>query len=1069
MLSIFIAPPATPGHPNLSSLDRFIQWVRASCLPLPTQSDAIKILESLRWIKLNEKKIIQFIDNKVTYIPQLPASDQAKGVVRDHLGTSIHFNSYTTGRGKDAAKDLLGLVTTFESIFEQLTSKNNNLALLSFVAKCHYDQEVGCLEARVAAATEFAAHIEENKGICQIMDLLQLCQLLYFLNIDDPVYNFVMAEQFFSPHYGSQLFHEGQKVVLTQKLIFNMMETVLDYTPITETELTTAKTFKATHPKQWQTDIFQKLIQRAKCDLIDGQRIQFRFKNKEAAQQLCQWLKQIESLQMYEIKHCNIKEAVISKKLTYHFIRLEVLQFEVLTGKTIDPLSISGALSLPTDQEPYEALYQELMGACLNKNSDYAKALIQEALPDVLDSAIICSDSSGCSLLYLVSRKLNYTVLLDIINKASSEALSDAIVSIDSIYQSSTLTCVININQPIVWEILIDKVTAASLESILGHTDSRGYSPIYLATNMKNENLLNLLLNKISPDKIGSLAKIQYINSQTFFHVLTEKQSLGTLSTFLSKIPHEAAEQGLLIRDDYGNTPLHTANKNPDNAIFLKLATTFSSAILKQAILINNKLDQTISWLHAQINWATNIESVLPWFILTLRVSDKYPNWTSSMSFLNSKAIDTELQWVNSALSQSDIAGTPKERWLKMTQAIAYHFKVVLQANDPTSVLSVTLGNKELISLSHTNKLLLKDSIQTHGLATWTDLFNIEQYNYLSLQSSSLGLIINLLRKYNRLKLDAALFNINKELNDGNLAVKIFWGQKENVWPEYIRDLKEPWHRSAIRRPWKPTEVPTHKFHHLSGQVIPYQGKSIRPKEEHLTHAKKRSATLFSREMTTKPFAWEVPEELLVGVVHRINPNLNPQKYDRDKATVKALCLYSSRTYDRKWVGSKKEVTEYAEFMQGNNFTDLPTFKAKIALSTTQTNEILIEPSKESLLGIFMGRDTPAARAKAHQYQQYVLKELGKRLPIICYDPINKKLIESIDDFELPKKTEELLIEKESLLRQAVVNPQLNPIAIRLFKPFITYQGKLYTPEVATRLNQIDQQITQSKTYIFSS
>ena len=116
-----------------------------------------------------------------------------------------------------------------------------------------------------------------------------------------------------------------------------------------------------------------------------------------------------------------------------------------------------------------------------------------------------------------------------------------------------------------------------------------------------------------------------------------------------------------------------------------------------------------------------------------------------------------------------------------------------------------------------------------------------------------------------------------------------------------------------------------------------------------------------------------------------------------------------------------------------------------------------------------MGRDTPAARAKAHQYQQYVLKELGKRLPIICYDPINKKLIESIDDFELPKKTEELLIEKESLLRQAVVNPQLNPIAIRLFKPFITYQGKLYTPEVATRLNQIDQQITQSKTYIFSS
>ena len=332
-----------------------------------------------------------------------------------------------------------------------------------------------------------------------------------------------------------------------------------------------------------------------------------------------------------------------------------------------------------------------------------------------------------------------------------------------------------------------------------------------------------------------------------------------------------------------------------------------------------------------------------------------------------------------------------------------------------------------------------------------------------------MGLIINLLRKYNRLKLDAALFNINKELNDGNLAVKIFWGQKENVWPEYIRDLKEPWHRSAIRRPWKPTEVPTHKFHHLSGQVIPYQGKSIRPKEEHLTHAKKRSATLFSREMTTKPFAWEVPEELLVGVVHRINPNLNPQKYDRDKATVKALCLYSSRTYDRKWVGSKKEVTEYAEFMQGNNFTDLPTFKAKIALSTTQTNEILIEPSKESLLGIFMGRDTPAARAKAHQYQQYVLKELGKRLPIICYDPINKKLIESIDDFELPKKTEELLIEKESLLRQAVVNPQLNPIAIRLFKPFITYQGKLYTPEVATRLNQIDQQITQSKTYIFSS
>jgi len=56
----------------------------------------------------------------------------------------------------------------------------------------------------------------------------------------------------------------------------------------------------------------------------------------------------------------------------------------------------------------------------------------------------------------------------------------------------------------------------------------------------------------------------------------------------------------------------------------------------------------------------------------------------------------------------------------------------------------------------------------------------------------------------------------------------------------------------------------------------------------------------------------------------------------------------------------------------------------------------LAQPSKGSLLGVVIGRDTPQARRKALEYQSDIQRRFGIILPIILYDATKNELIEDL-------------------------------------------------------------------------
>ena len=231
------------------------------------------------------------------------------------------------------------------------------------------------------------------------------------------------------------------------------------------------------------------------------------------------------------------------------------------------------------------------------------------------------------------------------------------------------------------------------------------------------------------------------------------------------------------------------------------------------------------------------------------------------------------------------------------------------------------------------------------------------------------------------------------------------------------------------------------------------KGQKVKP--HHATHAKKQSATLISTGKNTPLFQAHKPDTLLVGVVLRADPNLTPGIYDPRRAKMKALLFTDAGTYGRQWRGSLAEVTQYAQ--KTKNYTSLEEFKEAIKQNTTQHNEVLVEPSKESLIGIVIGRDNPKARKLARQFQKDIRTHLGINLPIVSYDATKKEFIEDLDLCEATKKTKDLIAEKELLLNTPPVTSQ------SFFRRYSTYEGKTYLADIVNRLIAIDKILSELK------
>ena len=163
-----------------------------------------------------------------------------------------------------------------------------------------------------------------------------------------------------------------------------------------------------------------------------------------------------------------------------------------------------------------------------------------------------------------------------------------------------------------------------------------------------------------------------------------------------------------------------------------------------------------------------------------------------------------------------------------------------------------------------------------------------------------------------------AFKEIDNSVSNNKVLAKVI---KPKDYPLFIKQLENLNYRAHLR---KPIANPTHKFVHLSGEIVTYIKKKCPNKE--YTHTKKTSTTLLSSLNNT----------LLFGERHNIASNLVGFLFDQEKCKIKARLTQDSGTYNHGWIGNKPTVLNYQTYMRGRNEIDEEAFIIKIQ-ETDQT------------------------------------------------------------------------------------------------------------------------------------
>ncbi|MCX7115067.1 MAG: hypothetical protein NTW08_04095 [Gammaproteobacteria bacterium] len=1214
MLDLFTYPNKQKSSPavDLSVLDNMILWVKQSGLPSTTQESAIKIIENLRWVKVNQAQIKEFVDHKDLYLPGLPEGDRENWVVRDHMGTSLHFNSYANG--DHASRDLLQIVQSFEETFTTLESTGKTLALQMFMAKCNYDEHRGCLEARVADAMQFIGQLNSTQGTPRLDDLIQICQLLYFLDIDNDAYNFLMAEQFLSPYYGQAVMQDGKDVILTQEMLFDAIAFFCAYTRPTPEELNTERAAQEQDCSAWQAQIFDALTSTATYQQGQQGMHQYRFTSEDAALQYCNWLRRCDALQLYDIHRCKVKE-----ENGIFIVRLNALQRDMVWNPnksekkfllTQDnhgdsPLhlaiwkrdvqaytaliygatrgEIDQALVMKTEfkntplhwaafeesgialtmlikkastsvmdialfiqnkqgitplqwviqhqrKQVLQALFEKLSLAAVDKSLSIKEKggnilyfavetrdvnlltiLLSKSSMAIIDKIVAAGDVRENILVKAIQTQ-NLSILIQIIDKTSPEALGRALsateVDVGVSFSTHRIGHVHTIKHRLIdfvmkadfeaLSIILDRASTVEVDKVLRTSDISGVTPLerivdrrlnFIAlvnkasTELLDElvgssgfilnilgksvlrcDLVRCIFERLSPSVIDEILSKKWVNNalspvlaaakkdKDFFHILLDRASKKAINTFLLSddmllpllIQHQPRDVCSTLMENISPDVLKKVSAQTfcsiadklDNKTVLQCIHDMSVASLDIALAFQDKQGRSLlDILAAKQDCACLLSCV------------KKTSPEARFKALSHMNEDRKQAYIESI---DNPAG--REAWMILLKLDASH----LREDEEQRIPMIQLGNQRSLLLSLDTLDEIVTAVQTHGLASWKDFYILEKFSTYPPSHAMLSRIVELMRKYIMLtptSIPSAVSDVCQTCETGLLAIKTFSGWKPEAWKGFLSQLKDTSTRAALRKPHSRL-TPTHKFYHLTGEIIAYRGKKPRPKVKHQTHAKKQSATLISTHKNTPLFQSQQEETVLVGVVLRVDPNLNSEDsdYNSQKAKIRAMIYADLGTYSRDWVGDKNRVESYRA--RTKNYILLSEFQEAIKDKTDSTNEILLEPSKGSLLGVVIGRDTPKARKLARQYQAELKTELGLDLPLMLYDAEKKILIENLDLYEANHEKYALETEKSALLKQPC--PKAG-----FFTKVAKYEDKSYASNVVKRLEKIDKRVVE--------
>lgn len=177
-------------------------------------------LYCLKFIKINLDFIGYAVEHRNDDSIYTYAQDKSKGVIRDFNNTAMHFNSYSSTALVQLG--LKNLVEQFEQAIEAMQKKHE---LEAFAKKLDFDEDIGCIEARTAAALSFAA--TRLSSIVHSLD--DRMEEFYSLsqNENDPSNIVNKTMDFFKPWMGQQAIWGDTEYVINSALIKRYLTEIL--------------------------------------------------------------------------------------------------------------------------------------------------------------------------------------------------------------------------------------------------------------------------------------------------------------------------------------------------------------------------------------------------------------------------------------------------------------------------------------------------------------------------------------------------------------------------------------------------------------------------------------------------------------------------------------------------------------------------------------------------------------------------------------------------------------------------------------------------------------------------
>ncbi|WP_342146388.1 hypothetical protein [Rickettsiella endosymbiont of Aleochara curtula] len=213
--------PTLPKYSHqLQILNRFSNFIANTGLNSTTKENAYKVIDCLKFIKINLDFIGYAVEHRNDDSIYTYAQDKPKGVIRDFNNTAMHFNSYSSTALVQLG--LKNLVEQFEQAIEAMQKKHE---LEAFAKKLHFDGDIGCIEARTAAALSFAA----TRLSSVVHSLDDRMEEFYSLsqNDNDPSNIVNKAIDFFKPWMGQQAIWGDTKYVINSALIKRYLTEIL--------------------------------------------------------------------------------------------------------------------------------------------------------------------------------------------------------------------------------------------------------------------------------------------------------------------------------------------------------------------------------------------------------------------------------------------------------------------------------------------------------------------------------------------------------------------------------------------------------------------------------------------------------------------------------------------------------------------------------------------------------------------------------------------------------------------------------------------------------------------------